>query len=151
MLQFLFHTLPRLSGITGEEWISPCTFLKVDNVFWTSQASLLVMLPEHSRLHDCKPGLWVSADKKQTITENMPNVDCYNPNKEAEGLTLRSVCNLQKKIMPGELLSNVASANKSVRHVVGEEIHHDTIVNGEECSLVLVASLIDKAPNLGGQ
>ncbi|XP_062502698.1 probable methyltransferase TARBP1 isoform X2 [Corticium candelabrum] len=127
-VEFLFHTLPRLSGITGEEWISPCTFLKVDNVFWTSQASLLVMLPEHSRLHDCKPGLWVSADKKQTITENMPN----------------------KKIMPGELLSNVASANKSVRHVVGEEIHHDTIVNGEECSLVLVASLIDKAPNLGG-
>jgi tRNA G18 (ribose-2'-O)-methylase SpoU len=147
-VELIFHTLPRLTGITGEEWISPDSFTEVDSVFWSRQAPLPVMLPEGSRLRGCKPGLWVSMDKKHPATEELPNVDLYNP--VIEVINAQSSRNLQKKIIPWETSLDFKTPDLPIRDLVGAERRQTYIDDRNEASLVLVASLIDKAPNLGG-
>lgn len=109
------------------------------------------MLPDSSRLGDCKPGLWVSADKRRAGTDELPNVDLFNRSKEGDMIATQSMSNLQKKIMPWQLVPGLRAVDVPTRRLVGDE-RHPTDSNGREvCSLVLVASLIDKAPNLGGE
>ena len=107
------------------------------------------MLPDSSRLRGCKPGLWISAEKKHPATEELPNVDQFNPIKEAE-ITAQSSRNLQKKIIPWELASDLGTSDLPIRDLVGTERRQTYTDGRRESSLVLVASLIDKAPNLGG-
>jgi tRNA G18 (ribose-2'-O)-methylase SpoU len=106
------------------------------------------MLPEGSRLRGCKPGLWVSMDKKHPATEELPNVDLYNP--VIEVINAQSSRNLQKKIIPWETSLDFKTPDLPIRDLVGAERRQTYIDDRNEASLVLVASLIDKAPNLGG-
>ncbi|XP_046337095.2 probable methyltransferase TARBP1 isoform X3 [Haliotis rufescens] len=126
-METIFLTLPRLSCLIDEEWLRPDTFHRWD-IFKSPDLQRCVPLYNaSSRLRECVPGPW-------KIRPPVSDTDCADE-EVTEG-------NVQKKIMPWRLMTP------------DEDSHPDNKMNLKKVhkagGLILVTSLIDKLPNLGG-
>ena len=158
-LQTLYETLPRLSEVTDEEWISP-------NVF--KQGSLGMRVWKSSGKDFCGLPLFNPDDTRLAQLQNVPHFN--NEENIGEQLTRRltgrtikredrlqtsdasneGICkpqsgDVQKKIRPWKVIPPDEE--------MMSEIQQQRMANLQKTSagnLVVVASLIDKAPNLGG-
>ncbi|XP_061172743.1 probable methyltransferase TARBP1 [Saccostrea echinata] len=115
-VETLFHTMPRLSLLFDDEWISPQYF----NMY--PKTSYIPLTNPDSTLAKCKEG--AQSSKVQN-------------DSEPEG----TIGDIQKKIMPWRLM-NPDDVNI-------EEMENPKHRRRSE-GLILVTSLIDKVPNLGG-
>lgn len=160
-VQTLFETLPRLSDVTDEEWISPNVFTQgpLGMRIWKSSSAenaprrLLLFNPDDTRLarvfsaplfnyeenmgQQIKRRLLGGAVGKQGVQQAMDNVRghiCEPQNSD-----------VQKKITPWKVIPPDEEMTS--------ELQQQRVANLRKNAagqLIVVASLIDKAPNLGG-
>ncbi|XP_077991502.1 tRNA (guanosine(18)-2'-O)-methyltransferase TARBP1-like [Glandiceps talaboti] len=122
-VETIFHTLPRLCNVVEEELISPDTFHELTDL-WSSQNPLTIqLLNSRDDLKMCEHGKWKERDT------NEDDGDDENVNTG----------DVQKKMMPW----------------TDPALHQDMEGNGSHDNrkagkLVVVTSLINKLPNLGG-
>ncbi|GAB1609718.1 probable methyltransferase TARBP1 [Argonauta hians] len=129
-LETIFRLLPKLTGLNEEEWILPEMFCQADSS-WSNplltKHRLLPLYNEDDALRLCNSQPW---RVKTSYSLTLPNEE-----SSTEGL------DFQKKIMPWRLMAP---------DVLNEE-HQDFLAEKTSGSqLILVASLINKVPNLGG-
>ncbi|XP_029643100.2 LOW QUALITY PROTEIN: probable methyltransferase TARBP1 [Octopus sinensis] len=129
-IETIFHLLPKLTGLNEEEWILPQMFSQTDPA-WSdpteSKARLLPLYNEDRALSECKSEPW---KVKVSHAPVLPNEE-----SPTEGL------DFQKKIMPWRLMTP---------DVLNEEQQNFLEKKTNVSQLVLVTSLINKVPNLGG-
>ncbi|GFR98332.1 tRNA (guanosine(18)-2'-O)-methyltransferase [Elysia marginata] len=127
-METIFYTLPRLACLADDEWISPVQFSRWDKT-WLSESGRLVALKNPTqKLAQCKAGPW----RMKAHTENDEEVS-----ESADNLG-----DVQKKIMPWRQMSPDQDTEA--------ELTSKQRQRGLDGGLVLVTSLIDKVPNLGG-
>ncbi|KAK6998100.1 methyltransferase TARBP1 [Biomphalaria glabrata] len=124
-METIFYTLPKLACLADEEWIRPDYFVRRD-ARWQGDGSkcLIQLLNPSDQLALCKKGPWRSkaqAENEDDIVES------------ADG-------DVQKKIMPWRQMSPDQET----------EAELDFQRVKPTGRLILVTSLIDKVPNLGG-
>ncbi|XP_041351948.1 probable methyltransferase TARBP1 isoform X2 [Gigantopelta aegis] len=123
-LETIFYTLPVLAILTDEEWISPEMFTAHDLSGNTQMGYRLPLYNITSDLKCCHAGPWrikPPAEKSEECDE------------DGEG-------DVQKKIMPWRLMT---PDEESFDYEFKKKLH-------KPGGLVLVTSLIEKIPNLGG-
>lgn len=122
-LETLCYHLPRLSNLTNEEWLPVSWFDSVD--------SWLPKRDGDSRLADCQPADWVTR-----AAGGAPVLTTPEESTETSG----AVDNVQKKITPWKQMF--------------PDLDTLTLTAGRKKSstndLIVIASLIDRIPNLGG-
>ncbi|XP_060062675.1 probable methyltransferase TARBP1 [Ylistrum balloti] len=123
-IETIFHTLPRLACLMDDEWIQPQTFLE-DGATKETKPWIPVLNPANL-LASSEAGTWKIAQNNTAAGEE---------EDEEEG------GDFQKKIMPWRMMTPDEEAQEELdfckkRHQAG--------------GLVLVTSLIEKLPNLGG-
>uniref|UniRef100_A0A8C0WPD4 TARBP1 domain-containing protein n=1 Tax=Castor canadensis TaxID=51338 RepID=A0A8C0WPD4_CASCN len=124
-LETIFHTLPRLSGVAEEEWLSLSKFVSFTDV--PSDAASPWYLPQ-SPLSVLSPGDWAQQDAGS------------HPGEEEDQPEWADV---QRKIIPCGLSADVD---------LEPGFQHRAARLGKSVSrLIVVASLIDKPTNLGGE
>ena len=123
-LETLFAVLPRLSDVTDEEWIFPESFEAKEN---NRRSNLLpVRNPGHSQISSCHA---VNVRiKTHHVVEDPEEVN-------------DSSFDVQKKIAP-----SAAFLENPFDSVTGKN-ERDGSLN---CQLIVIATLVDKIPNLGG-
>ncbi|KAH9519623.1 hypothetical protein Btru_003171 [Bulinus truncatus] len=122
-METIFHTLPRLACIADEEWILPDYFIR-KHANWQRENHLIPLHNSTDQLALCKKGPWrtkAQAENDDDIVES------------ADG-------DVQKKIMPWRQMSPDQETEAELDLQRQKRAGH----------LVLVTSLIDKIPNLGG-
>lgn len=124
-IETIFHTLPRLACIMDDEWIVPKTFLE-DMTLRNQTAPWIPVLNASDHLASSEAGTWRIADS---------NAASGDKEEEEEGK------DFQKKIMPWKMMTPDDDAQEELdfckkQHQAG--------------GLILVTSLIEKLPNLGG-
>ncbi|XP_046546005.1 probable methyltransferase TARBP1 isoform X2 [Haliotis rubra] len=126
-METIFLTLPRLSCLIDEEWLHPDTFQCWDTVKLRDLHRCLPLYNVSSGLRECVPGPW----KIKPPVSDTDGAD----GEVTEG-------NVQKKIMPWRLMTPDEDSNPDNEMNV-KKVH-------KAGGLVLITSLIDKLPNLGG-
>lgn len=124
-LETIFYTLPRLSGVTGEEWIALDKFANFTDI--PSNAGSQWYL-SGTALGELSPGDWSQQDQGSTLGE---------ADSQSEW------ADVQKKIIPwgqSALESDLELEFQDRAAKLGKSISR----------LIVVASLIDKPTNLGG-
>lgn len=122
-LQTIFYDLPRLTNVSQEEWIPHNVFLLCENA------------------HTGIPLLNTNSKLENEVNSSVSKTDLLEIN--SNGMSNSDVVNIQKKIIPWRdmcpdpdlLLSEAVLLRKQ---------------NISEDGLIVVASLIDRTPNLGG-
>ncbi|XP_029449737.1 probable methyltransferase TARBP1 [Rhinatrema bivittatum] len=125
-LETIFYTLPSLSEVVEEEWISPCKFIKFLDI---PLDSTLQLFNSRAALRDLKPNDWSQQDPGgSTTNETDIQADCTD---------------FQKKIIPWK--NSMPDTNL-------ELVFQDRAakLGKSKSSLIVVASLVDKPTNLGG-
>ncbi|CAL1534024.1 unnamed protein product [Lymnaea stagnalis] len=124
-MESIFHTMPRLACLADDEWILPRQFVQLDSKWQDDSNNLIKLRNPSCELALCKEGPWrtkAQAENEDDIVES------------ADG-------DVQKKIMPWRQMSpdqETESELTSQRQKKSDE------------GLILVTSLVDKIPNLGG-
>ncbi|RUS72993.1 hypothetical protein EGW08_019241 [Elysia chlorotica] len=127
-METIFYTLPKLACIADDEWCSPAQFARWDKT-WLSESGRLAPLKNPTqRLAQCKPGPW--------------RMKAHNENEEDISESADNTGDVQKKIMPWRQMSPDQDTEA--------ELASSQRQKGRDGGLVLVTSLIDKVPNLGG-
>ncbi|PVD26269.1 hypothetical protein C0Q70_13939 [Pomacea canaliculata] len=125
-METLFHTLPRLACISDEEWIGPELFQHWDSSWQMDSSTYILPLYNSSKkLSACPPGPW----RMKAHAENDEDV-CESTDGD-----------VQKKIIPWRLMTPDS-------HV--EQEYTCRKKGYKPGGLILVTSLINKVPNLGG-
>ncbi|GFN97103.1 tar (hiv-1) RNA binding protein 1 [Plakobranchus ocellatus] len=127
-METLFYTLPKLAGIADDEWISPSQFLKWDKTWLSRTGNPLPLRNSTQTLSQCKTGPW--------------KLKVYKENDDENSETADNTGDIQKKIMPWRQLSPDQDTEAELTSIQR--------CRGQEDGLILVTSLIDKVPNLGG-
>ncbi|KAL3874090.1 hypothetical protein ACJMK2_037153 [Sinanodonta woodiana] len=136
-IETLFHTFPCLTCLSDEDWILPSLFSHADPS-WLDESSyhFVPLYNERPDLKVCEPGPWrlksqnahMYADEDALEDVEDEGVD------DVEG-------DVQKKIMPWKVMVPDEETTLELEH---------GIKTLEMEGLVVVTSLIDKTPNLGG-
>ncbi|CAD5123311.1 DgyrCDS11670 [Dimorphilus gyrociliatus] len=122
-LEAIYYTLPKLSQVADDEWVTGGVFEKMkNNSQWTNFRDNIPIYSTDDTLKKCKPGSWKVAFDQFESAEEIK-----------EG-------NVQKKIIPWRLMTPQDNDEEDVRKI---PIH-------DSRGLILVTSLINKLPNLGG-
>ncbi|KAK7505417.1 hypothetical protein BaRGS_00003162 [Batillaria attramentaria] len=125
-METVFYTLPRLACISDDEWISPDLFSQWDKSWETNiSAHSLPLYNSSKKLAACQPGPW----RMKAQVENEEDV-CESTDGD-----------VQKKIIPWRLMTPDSHA---------EQEYSYRKKGRKPGGLVLVTSLINKLPNLGG-
>ncbi|NXC46992.1 TARB1 methyltransferase, partial [Penelope pileata] len=124
-LETIFHTLPRLSEVAEDEWISLCKFDKFTDI---PLPPMFQWYRSRTELLDLKPSDWSQQDMGSNSVE-------------ADGQT--EWTDVQKKIIPWK-----NSTPSSDLEVVLQD--RAAKLGKSNSRLIVVASLIDKPTNLGG-
>lgn len=159
-IQTLFEILPRLAEVTDEEWIAP-TFFSQGSLgmrVWESSGAdfhgLPLYNPEDSRLAQILNGVYVNYDESigeqinrrlMGQASNRPDMVQASEALNETDLTGPQSGDVQKKIVPWK----VTPPDEEIM----SEMQEQRLANFQKSSsgnLIVVASLIDKAPNLGG-
>ncbi|XP_076463915.1 tRNA (guanosine(18)-2'-O)-methyltransferase TARBP1-like [Babylonia areolata] len=127
-METLFYTLPRLSCLNDEEWMHPDLFRHLDPTCHTDDAAgrHLPLYNGSGSLAACEPGPW---KMKATVETSEDTGDT-----PTEG-------DVQKKVIPWRLMMPDSSA---------EQEYSYRRRGARQDGLILVTSLINKLPNLGG-
>ncbi|XP_038073031.1 probable methyltransferase TARBP1 [Patiria miniata] len=140
MIKTVFHILPALSSLADDEFLEPQLFERDCPSLWSStgKAHPVVRLynPEKSLIQD---EYRLTLAVQPSSLQASPGGSFTNSASEVCDKEL----NVQKKIIPWQ--DTVMPGFDDVIRTVGQEEK-----GSRRGSLVLVASLIDKAPNLGG-
>jgi len=160
-IQTLFETLPRLADVTDEEWISPKFFSQgsLGMLVWETSGADFRGLPlyntEDTRLTaQISNGVYVNCVESigEQISRRLAG-QALNRSDKVQSSEAVNAANLsgpqsrdvQKKIMPWKVIPPDEE--------MMSEMQEQRMVNLQKSSsgnLIVVASLIDKAPNLGG-
>ena len=158
-VQTLFETLPRLSEVTDEEWISPNVFTQgsLGVRVWKSSGKgccgLPLMNPDGTRLAHISNAPYFNYEENigEQITRRLAGgaVDRQGALQTSDagngGICGPQSGDVQKKITPWKVIPPDEE--------MMSEIQQQRMANLQKSSagnLIVVASLIDKAPNLGG-
>ena len=159
-IQTLFETLPRLAEVTDEEWISPTFFSQgsLGKHVWESSGAgvrgLPLYNPEDTRLAQILNGVYVNHDESigEQISRRLTGQASNRPDtvQASEALNETDLTgpqsrDVQKKIVPWKVIPPDEE--------MMSEMQEQRMANFQKSSsgnLIVVASLIDKAPNLGG-
>lgn len=159
-IQTLFETLPRLAAVTDEEWISPKFFTQrsLGMLVWESSGNgfrgLPLYNPDDTRLAQVSNAAHFNYD--ESIGEqlsrrlagralNRPHAVQTSDAVNETNLSEVQSRDVQKKIMPWKVIPPDEE--------MMSEMQEQRMANLQKSSagnLIVVASLIDKAPNLGG-
>lgn len=156
-IQTLFETLPRLTEVTDEEWISPKVFTGgwLGMHVWGSREHGLGVLPlynpDDTQLAQISNGPYFNYGenvgeqiRRRLVGERTNNKNIAQMTDLARTSEVQS-SDVQKKIFPWKVIPPDAD--------MMSEMQQQRLANLQKSSagsLVVVASLIDKAPNLGG-
>ncbi|XP_030053983.1 tRNA (guanosine(18)-2'-O)-methyltransferase TARBP1 [Microcaecilia unicolor] len=124
-LETIFYTLPSLSEVVEEEWISPCKFTRFSDI---PLGSAFQLFNSRAELRDLKPSDWSQQDIGSTTNETDIQSDWTD---------------IQKKIIPWK--NSVPDMNLELVYQV-----RSAKLGKSKSSLIVVASLVEKATNLGG-
>ena len=158
-IETLFDTLPRLAEVTDEEWISPKIFehgslgMRVWSLNASESGCLPLYNPKGTRLaqNPGTPYFNYEESMGEQITRRLEGKipgprdneqTVVQPTGEASGLSSGDV---QKKMTPWKVIPP--------EDEMLLELQHQRMTNLQKSSagkLIVVAALIDKAPNLGG-
>ncbi|KAL5008404.1 hypothetical protein ScPMuIL_013985 [Solemya velum] len=123
-LETIFHTIPKLSSLADDEWISPGVFIKMNSAWANRNHSYIPLYNQSDDLMHCTAGPWkVRGQVWEERNEDGEEVD------------------VQKKIMPWRLMSPDEEIQAELEF--SRKCH-------KQQGLILITSLIDKVPNLGG-
>jgi len=158
-VQTLFETLPRLSEVTDEEWISPNVFTQgsLGVRAWKTSAKALgglpLFYPGDTRLAQVSNAPYFNYEENiaQQIIRRLAG-DIVN-RKEAQqtseagngGISGPQSGDVQKKITPWKVIPPDEEMMSEIQQQRMANLQKNSAGN-----LIVVASLIDKAPNLGG-
>lgn len=159
-IQTLFETLPRLAGVTDEEWISP-KFLSQGSLgmrVWETSGADFRGLPlynaEDTRLAQILNGVYVNCDESigEQISRRLAGqvLNRSDTVQSSEAVNETNLCgpqsrDVQKKIMPWKVIPPDEEMISEM-----QEQRMANLQKSSSGNLIVVASLIDKAPNLGG-
>ncbi|KAI0221145.1 putative methyltransferase TARBP1 [Lamellibrachia satsuma] len=125
-IETIVHTLPCLTLVTEAEWLDPRLFSEMDPCWQVEGAHILPLRSQSEELKQSKPGAWRVKVSDQEEDQQM-NLDG----------------DVQKKMIPWSAMLPQLEERDS-----GEEVTQQQRPGAGE--LILVTSLIDKIPNLGG-
>ncbi|KAL4238154.1 hypothetical protein ACF0H5_002865 [Mactra antiquata] len=132
-IETLYKIMPQMTALSEEDWINPDAFIELDCSWSKDTASDVIGLRNTSRsFEDCDPGLWKYIGLK-VPEDNDAADDTVNDDND--------VGDVQKKIMPWRQMMLDEETIQEVDHGVKQVNNH---------GLVVVTSLINKVPNLGG-
>ena len=152
-IQSLFYAVPCLAGVSDVEWISPDFFrqnalgMRVWNTEHGAHGIPLYNCPD-SRLAQmsCAPGLDLEARTGQQLTELMAGaVPETKKDDVREGSMAPQGGDVQQKITPWKIIPPDGEIMAEL-----QEQRLLTLQKSSSGNLVVVATLIDRAPNLGG-
>ena len=132
----LVHKLPELCEITDEEWINPALFERLSITSDVTSYALPLARDTHL-MKRCIAGTWKVKNMGQgdeEVTEQTPAAESVSS----------STGNVQKKAMPWVGLTPTDAIDADVVDDVM------STKKGRTGDMIVVASLIDKIPNLGG-
>lgn len=159
-IQTLFETLPRLAGVTDEEWISSKFFTQgsLGKRVWESSGDgfrgLPLYNPGDTRLAQVSNAAYLNFDESigEQISRRLAGhaLNKQDLAKTSDAINETNLSgpqsrDVQKKIMPWKVIPPDEE--------MMSEMQQQRMVNLQKSSagnLIVVASLIDKAPNLGG-
>ncbi|XP_074640715.1 tRNA (guanosine(18)-2'-O)-methyltransferase TARBP1-like [Tubulanus polymorphus] len=123
-IQSIFYTIPRLSGLADDEWLTPTDFL----TYMPDLNSMFISLVNEklSELESCS---------SNSLTWKMKGAE----NEDVELLD----GDVQRKITPWRTMFPNEEAQREIED--RKVSHHNS-----DAGILLVASLVDKIPNLGG-
>lgn len=133
-VETLVFTIPRLCGMTDEEWLSADGFSSVDRTWNQHDRHNLPLTSDSSALKKCTPGGWKSKPSE-------PGAD-----DEILAASSTQVGNVQKKLIPWQSLMAESDTIGGKSQLRGSGSPSQDSSDG----LILVASLVDRIPNLGG-
>ncbi|CAG5120656.1 unnamed protein product, partial [Candidula unifasciata] len=126
-IETICHTLPRLACLADDEWILPRQFIQMDPSWQETVKQLVPLWNASKQLALCKEGPWrmkASGDfEEDPTTSDTAGKD------------------VQKKIMPWRQMT---PSEETEAELVSQRLRRP------DDGLILVTSLIDKVPNLGG-
>lgn len=158
-VQTLFETLPRLSEVTDEEWISPNVFTQgsLGVLAWKTSGKALGGLPlsnpGDTRLAQVSNAPYFNYEENigQQITRRLVG-DTVNRKEALQtseavngGISGPQSGDVQKKITPWKVIPPDEEMMSEIQQQRMANLQKNSAGN-----LIVVASLIDKAPNLGG-
>lgn len=121
-MESLVHTVPRLTNMTDEEWLNVDLFPSVDVTWNQPNSHSLPLYNKGKTLKKCTSGVWKTKPLAGGCLDDVT-------------IACSSSVNVQKKLVPWQSL--VLSINTA---------EHQMLDDG----LILVTSLINRIPNLGG-
>ncbi|XP_023223966.1 probable methyltransferase TARBP1 isoform X1 [Centruroides sculpturatus] len=129
-METIFYDLPRLSSLSDEEWIPPHHFdHRLEKFTPNDELKAINCYNANSDLKDFKISEWV-----------LRTSDCLANENQAESDEINNVTNFQKKITPWK---QIIPDSETIQEI-------QTRKQWNNDGLIIVASLIDKTPNLGG-
>lgn len=132
-LQTIFEDLPRLASVTSEEWITVDHLLAVGV---RTYSNFIALRNPDNRLKEFQPSPWV-----QRPSSGAPD----NTGESVEGAVF------QKKMIPWKWMDPTEELVQSLPESLQQNKQLAKISGlDQKPSLIVVASLIDKAPNQGG-
>ena len=154
-VQTLYETLPRLAEVTDEEWIFPNSFMKgtLGMRVWKSRRDgfhrLKLINPDDTRLSKLLDAPRYNYEERigEQILRRLTGKAIYEKNElQANDVMCRLQSgDVQKKIRPWKVISPDEEMMSEIQQQHMANMHKNSAGN-----LIVVASLIDKAPNLGG-
>ncbi|XP_064599728.1 LOW QUALITY PROTEIN: probable methyltransferase TARBP1 [Liolophura sinensis] len=150
-IETIYETFPRLACLSDEEWISPSSFLRSDNTWQEQTSHYLPLFNSNDRLKSFTPGpgatnrsvdsveqsFQLSSKQCLLYMRDLQYADMYENHTEVDGQD----GDVQKKILPWRFMKPDAEAEEQL------ELRR---VKERGQGLILVTSLIEKIPNLGG-
>ncbi|XP_053399349.1 probable methyltransferase TARBP1 [Mercenaria mercenaria] len=131
-LETIYKIVSKMTSLTEEDWIQPEQFIQNSSIWNDGAGSSYIQLRNISRgFEQCDPGLW-----KYISLKNPADDDAVD-----ETVADDTESDVQKKIMPWRQMMLDEETMSEVDHGVKQHI---------EGGLVVVTSLINKIPNLGG-
>ncbi|XP_012945987.2 probable methyltransferase TARBP1 [Aplysia californica] len=124
-METIFHTLPRLASLADDEWVLPQQFVQWDKAWEDVEKHHLPLGNSSGELAQCKEGPW----RMKAHVENEEDIS-----ESADG-------DVQKKIMPWRQMSPDQETEAELASQRRKKA---------EGGVIVVTSLIDKIPNLGG-
>lgn len=158
-IETVYHTIPKHSGITQEEWVQPGEFQRSDlgKTVWigsddVQKSGRIPLYNKDRRLANFQPVPYDNKEKfavhleRRIREERKPSSKVADSGiKLAEQGTANAVLNVQKKMIAWKIVppEDVMMADLQQQRMLA-------LQKSSGGNLVVVASLIDKAPNLGG-
>ena len=133
-LETIYFELPRLTGMDASEWITPDIFRTLN--FKENNRHPLRLLNSSRSLSETRTSLYLmkaTADAESTTGHSIL------------GTSLEELSDIQKKINPA---MSTNALNNDIYLTVRESMSQRKVLTDE--GLIVVASLVDRAPNLGG-